>query len=59
MKPETAKSQRNSSKSGRFVVEKRGSALFINGNRILDPAGRPSVNQRRLRAAVQKVVSKR
>jgi hypothetical protein len=58
MKTAPAKSHR-SSKSGRFVIEKKGSALFINGNRILDPAGKPSVEHSRLRAAVNIVASKR
>ncbi|MDP9193490.1 MAG: hypothetical protein M3P06_17495 [Acidobacteriota bacterium] len=58
MKTAPAKSHR-SSKSGRFVVERKGSAVFINGNRILDPAGKPSVKHSRLRAAVHKVAAKR
>lgn len=57
MKPATSKSRR--SKSDRFVVERKGSTLFINGNRILDPAGKPSVKHSRLRAAVRKVAANR
>ncbi len=55
----TATSQSHRSKSDRFVVERKGSALFINGNRILNPAGKPSVTHSRLRAAVRKVAAKR
>jgi hypothetical protein len=55
----TAPAKSHSSKSGRFVVERKGSDLFINGNRILDPAGKPSVKHSRLRAAAHKVASKR
>ena len=55
----TATSKSHCSKSDRSVVERKGSALFINGNRILDPAGKPSVKHSRLRAAVHKVAAKR
>lgn len=48
-----------SNRVGRFVVEKKGTDLFVNGNRILKPAGQPSVTRSELRAAVRKVASKR
>jgi flagellar basal body rod protein FlgG len=53
------KSTARSTKSGRFTVEKKGSVLYINGNRILDPIGKPSVESNKLRSAVKEVASRK
>ena len=58
MKPEL-KNKARSTRSGRFTVVKKGNVLYINGNRILDPAGRPSVTSEKLRDAVQEVASRK
>lgn len=43
-------------KAARFVVEKRGSRVFINGYPILRPRGRTSVSRSELRKAVRAAV---
>ncbi len=46
-----------STKSGGLTVEKKGNVLYIDGNRILDPIGEPSVTSAKLRSAVQEVAN--
>jgi len=53
----TLKSRARSTKSGHFTVEKKGSVLYINGNRILHPIGKPSVKSDKLRDAVQEIAA--
>lgn len=54
VKQATAKKM-TTAKARSFVVVKRASSVYINGNRVLDPMGKPSVSMKKLRAAVREV----
>jgi hypothetical protein len=45
--------------SGRFVMKNSDSSVFINGKRVLVPAGKSSIGRDRIGKAVEKVVSRR
>ncbi|MBW3563880.1 MAG: hypothetical protein KY459_04055 [Acidobacteria bacterium] len=52
-------SSSRSAMAGRFVVQKKSSGVFINGNKVLVPAGKSSVSRKKIGQAVEKVVSRR
>lgn len=55
-KTSTARNSRRDSVG--FVVERRGSDVYVNGRKVLAPKGKTSVSRAKIRKAVYGVMSK-
>lgn len=54
-----AKNAKQGTYTNDFVVVKRGSDVYVNGNKILVPDGRGSVSRKTMRDAARKVAAER